>query len=115
MSKKQDTSAQLLMKAMKDAIVRRQIEHWQTHERQVYGEAATRIAELERKLADAESVSRQLASDHADLFAANVGLNRRLAEALELIDELRGYAQDWDWKCGRRWDEQRRRVAGESG
>jgi hypothetical protein len=48
------------------------------------------------------------AVENGRLVSELADANRRLALALELIDELRGYCRDgWDWKHGKRWDEER--------
>ena len=52
-----------------------------------------------------------------DLTAADAleqraaALARRVESALELIDDLRSYTHDWDWKYGEEWDKQRAEIA----
>lgn len=40
----------------------------------------------------------------------NKEIKTALLTVLELIDELRGYTHDWDWKYGKDWDNDRKNI-----
>ena len=80
--------------------------------------AAERLAEAEAALERLERLAsrrwdtiQHYTKRAATAEAARDDLAKALDDALELIDDLRSYASDWDWKYGEEWDEQRATLA----